>query len=314
VSRPAIVVIVAFLAVAVAGAWTGIVSSFYVGLLTQALLTALFVMSLDLLVGYTGLDSLGHAAFFGFGGYVAALLSAHGVTNVFPLLLASAAGSGLLGMLFGAVALRASGAYFLIISMALGYLPWALAIRWRSFTGGSDGLPGLLRPDLGFGISLVSGPAYFTFVTLFVIACALVLAAIGGSSFGQALRGIKDSPSRMAALGYNVWLHKYVCFIIAAVFAGMAGMLAGFYTGLVSPDDLSVSQSAFGLRAVILGGAGTLLGPAIGAASIILIHFTLGALTPYWNSLLGCIYIAVVLFAPRGVFRRFVLARKANAA
>jgi branched-chain amino acid transport system permease protein len=114
----------------------------------------------------------------------------------------------------------------------------------------------------------------------------------------------------MAALGYNVWLHKYACFIIAAVFAGMAGMLAGFYTGLVSPDDLSVSQSAFGLMAVILGGAGTLLGPAIGAAAIIVVHFTIGAMTPYWNSMLGCIYILIVLFAPRGIFRRFVLARK----
>jgi branched-chain amino acid transport system permease protein len=313
-SRRAPVAICVVLAIALAGAWSGLLAPFYVGLLTQALLTALFVMSLDLLVGYTGLDSLGHAAFFGFGGYVAALLSAHGVTNVFPLLLASGAGAGVLGMFFGAVALRASGAYFLIISMALGYLPWALAIRWRSFTGGSDGLPGLMRPDLGFGIALNSDAAYFTFVTIFVIACGIVLAAIGRSSFGQALRGIKDSPSRMAALGYNVWLHKYVCFIIAAVFAGMAGMLTGFYTGLVSPDDLSVSQSAFGLMAVILGGAGTLLGPAIGAAAIIVIHFTIGTMTPYWNSMLGCIYIVIVLFAPRGIFRRFVVARKEKTA
>jgi len=314
VSRRASIAVVIALALALLGAWTGVLPEFYAGLLTQALLTALFVMSLDLLVGFTGLDSLGHAAFLGFGAYVGALLSEHGVTTVFPLLAASGIGAGLLGALFGAVALRAVGAYFLIISMALGYLPWALAIRWRSFTGGSDGLPGLVRPDLAFGISLNSVNAYFTFVTVFVIVCALVLAAVGRSSFGQSLRGIKDNPSRMAALGYNVWLHKYVCFIIAAVFAGMAGMLAGFYTGLVSPDDMSVSQSAFGLMAVILGGAGTLLGPAIGAAAIILIHFTIGSVTPYWNSLLGCIYIAIVLFAPRGLFRRFVTARKPSAA
>ncbi len=311
-SRRAPLIICTLLALALFGAWTGVLAPFYVGLFTQALLTALFVMSLDLLVGYTGLDSLGHAAFFGFGGYVSALLSTHGVTNVFPLLFASALASGVLGAFFGAVALRASGAYFLIISMALGYLPWALAIRWRSVTGGSDGLPGLLRPDLGFGIALNSDAAYFTFVTAFVIVCGIALAAVGRSSFGQALRGIKDSPSRMAALGYNVWLHKYVCFVIAAIFAGMAGMLMGFFTGLVSPDDLSVSQSAFGLMAVILGGAGTLLGPAIGAAAIIVIHFTVGSMTPFWNAMLGCIYILVVLFAPRGVFRRFVVGRKAT--
>lgn len=293
---------VAVAAVLLALAWTRLLPSYYLGLLTEGLILALFVMSLDLLIGYTGLESLGHAAFFGIGAYVSALLSLHQVENALVLIGAGAFAAAALSVVFGAVALRAIGPYFLIITLALGYLPWALAIRWRSLTGGDDGLPGIFRPNLGFGISLDSGEQYFTFVAVVFVVCAAVLAAIGRSSFGQSLRGIKESPTRMEALGYNVWQHKYLCFIIAAFFAGIAGALYGFYNGYVSPNDLSLYRSAEGMIAVILGGAGTLVGPALGAIVILLLRYTVGALTQYWGFVLGIIYIAVVLFAPRGIF------------
>lgn len=301
IGRPIQAVIVAA-ALLLLCAWTGLISNYYIGLSTEALIIALFVMSLDLLIGYTGLESLGHAAFFGIGAYVGALLTFHDVTNVFALLAAAAVVAALLGAVFGAIALRAIGPYFLIITLALGYLPWALAIRWRSLTGGDDGLPGVFRPSLGFGISLDGVRQYFTFVVVAFVVCAILLGAVGRSTFGRSLRGIKDSPTRMEALGYNVWLHKYLCFVIAAFFAGIAGALYGFYNSFVSPNDLSLYRSAEGMIAVILGGAGTLVGPAVGAILILFLRYGIGALTQYWGFTLGLIYIAVVLFAPRGIF------------
>lgn len=286
-------------------AHAGIVPSYYAGLLTEALIIALFVMSLDLLAGFTALESLGHAAFFGIGAYVAALLSLKGIDNVLLLIAIGAIAATALGAVFGAVALRAIGPYFLIITMALGYLPASLAIRWRSVTGGDDGLPGIMRPSAGFGISLDSTPSYFLFVVIVFLVCAFALAFLGRSSFGRTLRGIKDNPSRMEALGYRIWLHKYVCFVIASGFAGIAGAMYGFYNGFVSPNDLSVFRSAEALVAVILGGAGTLIGPAIGAGIILFLRFGVGAVTEYWGFVLGFIYIAVVLFAPQGVFVAF---------
>ncbi|MGE0733528.1 MAG: branched-chain amino acid ABC transporter permease [Alphaproteobacteria bacterium] len=283
----------------------GVLPSYYVGLITEALIIALFVMSLDLLAGFTGLESLGHAAFFGIGAYVSALLSLNGVDNMFVLIGAAMLVATITGAAFGAVALRAIGPYFLIITMALGYLPWALAIRWRGLTGGDDGLPGIMRPTLGFGISVDSVTNFFIFVVAVFAVCAVVLAIVGRSAFGRTLKGIKDNPSRMDALGYRIWLHKYVCFIIASAFAGIAGALFGFYNGFVSPMDLSVYRSAEALVAVILGGAGTLIGPAIGAVAILVLRFTVSAWTEYWGFVLGAIYILVVLFAPQGVFAAF---------
>ncbi|HXP29457.1 MAG TPA: hypothetical protein VN832_00095, partial [Stellaceae bacterium] len=147
------IALIAILVVLAAG-WLGLLSSYYIGLITEAFIVALFAMSLDLLIGFTGLESLGHAAFFGTGAYVVGLLSLRGFDNVFLLLAAAAVAAGLLGAVFAAIALRAVGPYFLIITLALGYLPWALAIRWRSLTGGDDGLPGIFRPELALGFSL----------------------------------------------------------------------------------------------------------------------------------------------------------------
>ena len=290
------------LAVMVVAVIADVVPSYYVGLLTEAIIVALFVMSLDLLAGFTGLESLGHAAFFGIGAYVSALMSLDGIENVFVLLIAAGVAATILGLVFGAIALRAIGPLFLIITMALGYLPWALAIRLRSITGGDDGLPGIFRPVLAFDFRLDDTRDYFYFVVFVFVLCATALAVIGNSAFGRSLRGIKDNPSRMEALGYRIWMHKYAGFVAAAFFAGIAGALFGFYNGFVSPNDLSLYRSAEALVAVILGGAGTLIGPGIGALIIIFLRYIVGAFTQYWGFVLGAIYIGVVLFAPNGVF------------
>jgi branched-chain amino acid transport system permease protein len=282
--------------------WTHTLPSYYVELATEGLIIALFAMSLDLLMGFAGLESLGHAAFFGIGAYTAGLLSLHDVSNALVLLAAAAGAAVVLSLVFGAVALRATGPYFLIITMALGYLPWGLAIRWRSLTGGDDGLPGVLRPDLGFGYSLDGTDQFFTFVLVVVLVCAILILLVGRSTFGQSLRGVKDSPSRMEAFGFHIWGLKYACFVIAAFFAGISGALFCFYNSFVSPNDLSLYRSAEGMVAVILGGAGTIIGPAIGAILILVLRHSIGAVTQYWGLVLGILYILVVLFAPRGIF------------
>ncbi|MGE3148200.1 MAG: branched-chain amino acid ABC transporter permease [Pseudorhodoplanes sp.] len=288
--------------------------TYYVGLLTEAAIVALFAMSLDLLVGFLALESLGHAAYFGMGAYIAGLLALAGFTNVWLILIAAALGAGALAAVFGVVALRASGPYFLIITMALSNLAWGLAIRWRALTGGDDGLAGVPRPDLMIPVSLNDTHNFFYFTLLICVLAAVALHIIGQSAFGQSLRGIKDSASRMEALGYNVWLHKYLAFVTAGLFAGVAGFLYAYYNSFVSPQELSVYRSAEALVAVILGGAGTLIGPAIGAILILFVRFTISIFTDKWALVLGTIYILVVLFAPRGIlgmFRRTGARRKA---
>lgn len=278
----------------------GVVPDYYLGLLTSAVILALFAMSLDLLSGFTGLESLGHAAFFGTGAYVVALLGLHGFNDAVRSLLAAAVAGVLMAIPFAAIALRASGPYFLIMTMALGYLPWSLAIKLSSVTGGDNGLAGIPRPA-AFGLSLDGGPAFLSFTLVVVLLSSLVLSLIARSSFGTSLRGIRGNPSRMAALGYNVWLIKFMCFLISAWFAGIAGALFAYYNSFVSPDALGLSQSADALVAMIIGGAGTLLGPALGGAALVLLHFTIGQSIRYWNLVLGLIYLGVVFLAPNGI-------------
>jgi len=287
------------IAAGVAGQF-GLLPDYYLGLITSAAIMALFAMSLDLLSGFTGLESLGHAAFFGAGAYVVALLGLHGYTDALLLVAAAAASAVLIGIPFAAIALRTTGPYFLIMTMALAYLPWSLVIKLGALTGGDNGLAGIPRPSL-FGFTLDRGPAFLGFTLVVVLASSLVLALIGRSSFGSSLRGIRGSASRMAALGYNVWLIKFVCFLISALFAGIAGALFAAYNSFVSPDALGLGASADALVAMIIGGAGTLLGPALGGAALLLLHFTIGQQIRYWNLVLGLIYLAVVLLAPNGV-------------
>jgi branched-chain amino acid transport system permease protein len=278
----------------------GLVPTYYIGLMTEMMILAIFVMSLDLLVGLAGLDSLGHAAFFGVGAYAVGLMALRGVEDMGILLLIAIAGGLLLGLVFGAIALRALGPYFLIITLALGYLPSALAIRWRGLTGGDDGLVLHGRPTLA-SLSLDSPGRYFFFVAIVLIVCVCLMQAVARSAFGYGLRGIRESPARMAALGYHVWTYQYVVFVIAAVFASVAGALNAGYNLFVSPADFGIERSAGALLAVILGGAGTLIGPAIGALAIMALRHSIGAVTQHWPLMLGLFYIGVILYAPRGL-------------
>jgi branched-chain amino acid transport system permease protein len=275
---------------------------YYLGLVIDGLIFAVFALGLNLLLGYTGLPSLGHAAYFGIGAYAAGLLSLHVTGNFWLGALAGVGASMLLGAAFGVLALRTSGVYFLMITMALAQIAWAVAFTWRSVTGGDDGLRGVKPPQLGLpGVDLSDRTAYFLLVAVALALATLLMHALIRSPFGRSLRGIQDSPVRMAALGYRVWLHKYLAFVLSSGFAGFAGVLFVYYKGFVSPESVSVVVSAEVMLMVILGGAGTLLGPILGALSIVLLSHVISGFTDRWILILGLLYAFVVLVAPQGI-------------
>ena len=278
-----------------------LLSTYYLGLVSQILIFALFAMSLDLLIGYAGMASLGHAAYFGAAAYAVGLLSVKLHWSVWSALPAALIVVALVAALFGLLALRTRGSYFLMITLALSQVAWGIAFGWRSLTGGDDGLPNLPRPELAADWFLTGDRSFYFFIVLLVGLGMLLLTQVATSPFGFALRGIRESETRMQALGYNVWRYKFAAFIIAAAFAGLAGALYAYYNRFVSPDYLGVFRSAEVLLMVILGGAGTLIGPAIGAAVIVLLENLVSAYTERWLIVIGIIYIVVALFAPNGI-------------
>jgi branched-chain amino acid transport system permease protein len=276
-------------------------SSFLLTLLTQALIYAILAMSLDIILGYTGLASLGHAAYFGLGAYGVGILATRygaglGITLPAGVVLAVAVAA-----IFGLVALRATGVYFLMITLALGMVVWGLAHRWVTMTQGDNGISAIPRPDLGLPWSLsLSIPFYYFALAGFLIAFS-ILRRIVRSPFGQTLIGIRESESRMETLGYHVWLHKYIGFVIAGGFGGFAGVLWAYYNGFVSPVDLQLATSVEVLLMVALGGRASLIGPALGAGVIVLLKNLVSVYTHRWLLILGAVYILTIVYAPEGI-------------
>jgi branched-chain amino acid transport system permease protein len=280
-------------------------SSFLLTLLTQALIYAILAMSLDLLLGYTGLSSLGHAAYLGIGAYsVGVLTTRHGAG--FWVTLAVGVGLAIVvAGIFGLVALRATGVYFLMITLALGMVAWGLAHRWVTLTQGDNGISGVPRPAFlaarGLPWSL-SRPLPFYYFTLVGFAVAfVVLRAVVRSPFGQSLVGIRESESRMRTLGYHVWLHKYIGFVVAGGIGGFAGVFWAYYNGFVSPADVELATSVEVLLMVALGGRGTLIGPAVGATVIVFLKNLVSVYTHRWLLILGAVYIGTIVYAPEGI-------------
>jgi branched-chain amino acid transport system permease protein len=295
-------------ALAVAAAAVGpFLPSYPLTLLTQALIWAILAMSLDVLLGYTGLPSLGHAAYFGVAAYAVGILATEHQAGVATCLVAGVLAAGLTAAAFGLIAIRASGTYFLMITLALGMVVWGLAFRWVSLTKGDNGISGVPRPELPLPWSLWDPLPFFYFTLAGTVLAGAVLGLIVASPFGLTLRGIRESESRMRALGYNVGLHKYLAFVLAGTAAGFGGVLWAYYNGFVSPVDVQLVTSVEALLMVALGGPGTLAGPAVGAAIIVFLKNFVSVYTKRWLLILGAVYIGVILFAPRGLagaFRR----------
>jgi branched-chain amino acid transport system permease protein len=191
--------------------------------------------------------------------------------------------------------------YFLIITLALGMGTWGLAYRWSSVTGGDNGLPGIPPLDLGLPWSMAEPRnLYYLVLAVFCVATFLLYRLVH-SPFGLTLRGIPESEGRMRMLGYNTWLHRYVAFVVAGGFAGVAGVLYAFYNRFVSPPDLHLAASAEAVLMVILGGAGTLFGPLAGAGIVVFLRNLVSAYTQRWMLILGVVFVLTVLYAPQGV-------------
>jgi branched-chain amino acid transport system ATP-binding protein len=270
---------------------------FLLTVLLLSLVYGILAMSLDILMGYTGMESLGQAAFFGLGAYTAGILIAR-YNQAWPIAV-------LLGLAFGTVgaavagllAVRLRGLFFLVITLAFSQVLWGISNRWGQLTNGYVGLRGIRRP-----YSVLNSDVNFYYVVLgvFVVA-AFVMWRLVISPFGLSLRGIRESESRMKTTGYNVWLHKYIAFVICGLFAALAGVAYAFATQFVTPGVLSITTSFNAMLMVILGGVGTLAGPAIGAGAIVSLENYLSSYVNHWIIILGSIYIATILFAPKGV-------------
>ena len=275
-------------------------SRFVATTVTEMLIFAIFAMSLDLLVGYTGLISLGHAAPFGVAAYTVALLSTRGATALVATLPAGLAAGAAAAAIIGLFALRAAGVYFLMLTLAFAQMAFAAAHEWAGLTGGTNGLSGIPRPALP-GVDLGGAVPFYYLVLLLAGLTAVVLTRITGSAFGAALAGVRENEARMRAMGYDTFRLKVGAFVIAGAAAALSGALYAYYHGFVSPDVLYWTTSGQVLIMVLLGGPGTLGGPAAGAAAVLALQNVASSYTQRWTLILGTAFILVVLAAPRGL-------------
>jgi branched-chain amino acid transport system permease protein len=276
-------------------------------MLTKVLIYAIFAISLDLMMGYGGLTSMGHAAFLGVGGYTVGILAVHAHIGLFWLLLpAGIIFAAVTAAVVGYISLRVSGTYFLLVTIAFGQLLAIVATKWYSVTGGTDGLIGISRPDLGIhGFELSNLDFYYLVFIAFAVSFA-ILYRIVTSAYGQALVGVRENEPRMRSLGYNTWALKYVAVIISGAFAGVAGVFLAYFYGSMVPNTLAVEMSTAGMLMVILGGPGTLFGPFIGAVVVVLgENFALTYVPERWPLILGGLFVVCVMLV-RGGFAGYL--------
>jgi len=295
-----LIVIAALVAVALVVPQSG---SFVILLVTRALAFAILAMSVDLLLGYTGMSSMGQAAYLGVGAYLTAVLATkfhYGLGWDFWLVVVMGILLGMaLAALFGLFAIRAGGVYFLMITLALGQCVWGLAYRWNSLTGGDNGINLTARPN--FGIDLTNQVTFFYLVFGFFAVSLMALYVLVRSPFGRSLAGIRERELRMQILGYNTWLHKYIAFIIAGAFGGLSGVLWAHTAGIVSPVNVELPTSVDALLMAVLGGSGTLVGGVIGTFIVFGLREFLSTLVPWWQYVLGIVYVATILYLPTGL-------------
>jgi branched-chain amino acid transport system permease protein len=273
---------------------------FYINLASQIFIAAIFAASLNLLVGYGGLPSLGHAAWLGLSAYFSAWLFlklglGHWATAPLALLATT-----LIAGLFGLIALRATGLGFLMLTLALSQVLWGTAYRWVAVTDGDNGLRGLTRPA-PFGVNLDDSAAFYYFALAVTAFSIWMISRFVGSPFGAALRGTRDQARRMGALGHNVWLIRWITFVYSGFWGAVSGLLFVYYNKYIHPSSLSLTTSAEAILSVIAGGSGTLGGPIIGAAIVVLLKNYVSAYIERWNMLLGFVFVVIVVFMPDGI-------------
>jgi branched-chain amino acid transport system permease protein len=273
---------------------------FYINLASQILIAAIFALSLNLLVGFGGMTSLGHASYLGVAAYISALLTSRYGFGHGAAALISIGGTVAMAALFGLIALRATGLGFLMITLALSQVLWGLAYRMSDITSGDNGVSGLTRPA-PFGVSLENPVSFYWFALIVAALAFAAMAIFVSSAFGSSLKGVRDQPRRMAALGFNPWMIRWITFVYAGFWAGVSGLLYVYYNKYIHPTSLSTTSSAEALLGVIAGGSGTLGGPVVGAALVLLLKNYASAYVERWNMLLGLVFLFIVLVMPAGI-------------
>src|SRR5262245_658827 len=295
-----LVVVVALAAIAVIVPNT---NSFVILVATRALVLSILVMSVDILLGYTGLPSLGQAAYLAVGAYATAILATRyqfGLGYDFWLVVVlGIVISAALAAVFGLLAIRATGVYLLMITLALGPCLCGLVYRSNSLTGGDNGINLRQRPK--FGIDLADEKTFFYLVFGFFVVSLIAMYTLVRSPFGRSLEGIREREMRMKILGYNTWLHKYIAFVIAGGFGGLSGVLWAHTAGIVSPVNVELPTSVDALLMAVLGGSGTLIGGVMGAGIVFGLREYLSTHVAWWQYVLGAVYVLTIFFLPTGL-------------
>jgi branched-chain amino acid transport system permease protein len=287
----------ALLALVTVPVWVG--NTYYINIASQILLWAVLALALNVLVGYGGLTSLGHAGLFAMAGYAAALMLVAGYGHFIACLTALVVTIAT-SKIFAVLALRATGIGFLMITLAIGQIQWGIAYRWASLTNGDNGINVSTRPA-PFGLSLTSAPSFYYATLLVFLVAVVTMAVFVRSPFGVSLAGSRDQPRRMTALGYNVWLIRFLAIVFSGFWSGVAGLLFLYYNQFISPQVAALTTSAEALLMVISGGSGTLLGPIFGAAIVVITKNVVSSYIERWNLVLGLIFILIISFMPEGL-------------
>jgi branched-chain amino acid transport system permease protein len=289
-------VIVVLVVLALAAALPLVLSNYQVGLATEMLIFGMLAMSIDILAGFAGRTSLGHGAIFGVSGYVVVYASAQaGLPPAVAFGLGVIAAT-LVAIIFALLAVRTSGVYFLLLTLALGMIVWGICLRWTQVTGGENGMRGDVRPAF-----LVAHRPFYWAVLAATALVSYAMWRFVRSPFGLTLLGIRDSESRMKSLGYNVPLHLFLGFAVSGFFAGVAGAFYAMFNDFVSPSTVALAQSVEGVLMMIAGGVGTLFGGFVGAAAIITLENVVSAYTERWQTVLGLTFILLMICAPEGI-------------
>lgn len=281
---------------------------FIVKTLTEVLIFGIFAMSLDLLIGYTGLVSFGHAAFFGIGAYAAGYFALNISPNVLVNLPLALVVVAVAALVIGFFSIRVSGVYFLMLTLAFSQMVYAIADRWVDVTGGSNGLASIPRPRieiLSLQLLFEDVTSRYWLILVFFLLSYFALRGIVRSQFGHALAGIRQNETRLNAIGYDTTRYKLLAFLIAGLFAGVAGALYAGFNRFVSTGELYWTASGQVLIMVIIGGAGTLIGPVLGAGLILILQNIISSSTERWPTIMGVIFVFFVFAARYGIVGLF---------
>lgn len=276
-------------------------SRFAISILTEILVLGIFALSLNILVGFTGLVSLGHAAFFGTGAYAAGIIAKNFSPNLVLTIMGAIIISSLLAIVIGFFSTRLSGFYFLMVTLAFSQMVYAVAHQWSSVTGGSNGFSGIPKPELFGFIAFNHHVSLYLLILAVFIAVYIGLSRFIQSPLGNIFIGIRENETRMRATGYNTVFYKNLSFIIAGGLGGLAGALYSYFNGFVSPGDVYWTVSGKVLIMVLVGGAGTLIGPVLGAGFIVILETIVSSYIDMWMLIIGTIFILFVVFAPKGI-------------